>query len=192
MTSLRLGLFGGTFDPPHLGHLIVAQDVFEALGLERLLFVPAGTPPHKTDKVISPAPLRLEMVRAITAGNDAFGVSEVELSREGPSYTVDTLSHYRDLYPEAEIFFILGADQAAAFDTWQDPEKVASLATLVVMARAGAAVPVGGFSAVPVTRVDISATEVRERVREGRSIRYLVPDGVRKIIESNRLYRAGS
>jgi nicotinate-nucleotide adenylyltransferase len=175
-----------------MGHLVVAQDVVEALGLDRLLFVPAGEPPHKTEQEISSAPLRLEMVLAMAAGNDRFGVSEVELSKGGPSYTVDTLRHYRNLYPEAEIFFILGADQAAAFDTWQDPEKVASLASLVVMDRAGAGIPPGGFQSVPVTRVDISATEIRKRARAGRSIRYLVPDGVRQIIESNRLYRAES
>jgi len=189
---LRLGLFGGTFDPPHLGHLIVAQDVVEALGLDRLLFVPAGLPPHKTDRTISPAPLRLEMVRRIISGNETFGVSEVEVGRGGPSYTVDTLRHYRDLHPEAEIFFVLGADQATAFDTWQEPERVASLATLVVMARAGAGVPAGEFASVPVTRVDISATEIRRRVLEDRSIRYLVPEGVRKIIDTNRLYRTES
>ncbi|MGW8268122.1 MAG: nicotinate-nucleotide adenylyltransferase [Longimicrobiales bacterium] len=192
MTPLRLGLFGGTFDPPHIGHLIVAQDVVETLGLDRLLFVPAGSPPHKTDRAVSPAPLRLEMVEGITADNGTFGVSDFELTREGPSYTVDTLRHYRGLYPEAEIFFVLGADQAAALDTWQDPDRVAALATLVVMARAGATVPVGEFASVPVTRVDISATEIRRRVLGGRSIRYLVPESVREIIDRNRLYRTES
>lgn len=192
MTPLRLGLFGGTFDPPHIGHLIVAQDVVEALGLDRLLFVPAGLPPHKADTAVSPAPLRLEMVRSIIADNETFGVSEVELGRGGPSYTVDTLRHYRDLHPTAEIFFLIGADQAAALDTWQEPDRVAALATLVVMARDGASVPVGGFASVPVTRVDVSATEVRKRVLDGRSIRYLVPESVRKIIDRNRLYRTES
>jgi len=192
VTPLRLGLFGGTFDPPHIGHLIVAQDVVEALGLDRLLFVPAGLPPHKADTVVSPAPLRLEMVRSIIVDNETFGVSEVELGRGGPSYTVDTLRHYRDLHPTAEIFFLIGADQAAALDTWQEPDRVAALATLVVMARDGASVPVGGFASVPVTRVDVSATEVRQRVLDGRSIRYLVPESVRKIIDRNRLYRTES
>jgi len=190
--DLRLGLFGGTFDPPHIGHLVVAQDVAEALDLDRLLFVPARVPPHKTDREISPPGVRLEMVLAMAAGNDRFGVSEVELSRGGPSYTVDTLTHFRKQHPEAEIFFIMGADQATALDTWQEPGRVVSLATLVVMGRAGAGVPSGEFLSVPVTRVDISATEIRKRVLDGRSIRYLVPEGVRQIIESNRLYRAGS
>jgi nicotinate-nucleotide adenylyltransferase len=127
----------------------------------------------------------------MAAGNDRFGVSEVELSRGGPSYTVDTLSHFREQDPEAEIFFVMGSDQATALDTWQEPGRVVALATLVVMDRAGAGVPSGKFLSVPVTRVDISATEIRKRVLDGRSIRYLVPEAVRQIIESNRLYRAG-
>ena len=171
---------------------MVAQDVVEGLALDRLLFLPAGSPPHKTGKVISPAPLRLEMVRALTAGSDVFRVSDVELNRGGPSFTVDTLRYYRDLHPEAEIFFVLGADQATAFDSWRDPEILASLATLVVMARGGVQVPGVNFTSVPVTRVDISATNIRERVRAGRSIRYLVPEEVRQIIESQCLYRAAS
>jgi nicotinate-nucleotide adenylyltransferase len=192
LARFRLGLFGGTFDPPHIGHLVVAQDVVERLVLDELLFIPAGSPPHKTGKIISPAPLRVEMVRALTSGSEVFRVSEVEVSREGPSYSVDTLRYFRDLHPDAEIFFILGADQAAAFDTWQSPGEVASLATLVVMAREGLEAPSGMFTSVPVTRVDISATDIRDRVREGRTIQYLVPDSVRHIIENNRLYRAVS
>ena len=192
MSPLRLGLFGGTFDPPHLGHLIVAQDVVEVLSLDRLLFIPAGRPPHKTDRRISPAAIRLKMVQEIVAGNEAFGVSDVEVNRGGPSYTVDTLRYYRDLHPGADIFFVLGADQAAAFQAWQEPEEVAALANLVVMDRAGTGVPPGGFASVPVTRVDISATEIRRRVRRDRSIRYMVPESVRQIIEEHRLYRTES
>lgn len=192
MSPLRLGLFGGTFDPPHLGHLIVAQDVAEALELDRLLFVPAGLPPHKQDRLLTPAPLRLEMVQALVAGNDTFGVSEVELGRAGPSYTVDTLRHFSDLHTEAEIFFVMGMDQADSFQEWHEPEEVASLAHLVVLARDGAEVPEGEFRSVAVTRVDISSSAIRARVEEGRSIRQLVPEGVRQIIESNRLYRAAS
>jgi nicotinate-nucleotide adenylyltransferase len=192
VSSLRLGIFGGTFDPPHLGHLIVAQDVVEILRLDRFLFVPAGEPPHKTDRRVSPAPLRLEMVRALVAGNGAFEVSELEVARNGPSFTVDTLAHYREVHPDAEIFFILGADQAASFDTWHRPEEIPSLATLAVMDRGGSEVSGDRFMPVSVTRVDISATEIRERVRTGRSIRYLVPKNVTEIIERNRLYRAES
>jgi nicotinate-nucleotide adenylyltransferase len=190
--SLRLGLFGGTFDPPHLGHLIVAQDVAEALELNQLLFVPAGLPPHKQDRLLTPAPLRLEMVRALVAGNDTFGVSEVELGRAGPSYTVDTLRHFRHLHPQAEVFFVMGVDQAASFQEWHEPEEVAALAHLVVLSREGAESPEGNFMSTPVTRVDISSSAIRARVGMGRPIRQLVPESVRQIIESNRLYRAAS
>jgi nicotinate-nucleotide adenylyltransferase len=169
--------------------MVVAQDVLEALSLDRILFVPARVPPHKAGRRISPAPIRLEMVRAVIQGNESFGVSEVELRRSGPSFTVDTLGHFREIHPEAEIFFILGADQAASFDTWEEPERVASLATLAVMNRAGIGPPPRGFLSVPVTRVDVSATEIRARVRAGRSIRYVVPDAVREIIASHRLYQ---
>ncbi|MFO8175969.1 MAG: nicotinate-nucleotide adenylyltransferase [Gemmatimonadota bacterium] len=190
MAPRRLGLFGGSFDPPHIGHLVVAQDVVEALDLDRLLFIPAGNPPHKLDRSLAPAPLRLEMVQCLVAGDDRFGVSEVELSRSGPSYTVDTLRHYRDLHDEAELFFVMGADQAETFGSWREPETVKELATLVVMAREGMDPPSGDFVTAPVTRLDISSSAIRSRIRDGRPIRYLVPEIVRRIIESNRLYRA--
>lgn len=190
MSPLRLGLFGGSFDPPHLGHLVVAQDVAEFLNLDRLIFLPAGNPPHKLDRSLAPAPLRVEMVRSLAERDARFGVSEVEVSRAGPSYTVDTLRHYRELHPEAELFFVMGADQAVTLDSWHEPGEVSALATLVVMARDGTEAPEGDFLSAPVTRLDISSSAIRARVRNGRPIRYLVPDTVREIIESNRLYRA--
>jgi len=192
VVPLRLGLFGGSFDPPHLGHLVVAQDVTESLGLHRLLFVPARNPPHKQDRSLAPASLRLEMTRALVAEDDRFGVSEVELSRSGPSYTVDTLRHYREAHPQAELFFIMGADQALVLESWHQSRVVEELATLVVMAREGTDPPPGDFVPLQVTRIDISSSALRARVREGRPIRYLVPEVVREIIESNRLYRAVS
>ncbi len=201
MPSLRLGLFGGTFDPPHLGHLVVAQDVAERLSLDGLLFLVAGLPPHKRGEVLSPPSLRVEMARAAVAGNPLFNVSEVELDREGPTYTVDTLRHFRVVHPDAELFFLLGADQLAEFHEWQEPEGIAALVTLVVVGRDGVgpdqlppvALGSGGelnFISLDVTRVDISSSEVRARVREGLSIEYLVPEEVRRIIETHRLYRS--
>ncbi len=201
MPSLRLGLFGGTFDPPHLGHLTVAQEVAERLSLDRLLWLVAGLPPHKLGEVLSPPTIRVEMARAAVAGNPLFGVSEVELDREGPTYTVDTLRHFRVAYPDAELFFLLGADQLAEFHEWQEPEGIAGLATLVAVGRGGVdpdqlpPVALGpgeelNFMSLQVTRVDISSSEVRARVREGRSIQYLVAEDVRRIIETHRLYRS--
>jgi nicotinate-nucleotide adenylyltransferase len=200
---LRLGLFGGTFDPPHFGHLIVAQEAAERLELDRLLFVVAAVPPHKTGVKMTAASTRLEMVQAAVAGNPLFGVSDVELNREGPSYTVDTLRHFRAQYPETELTFLMGVDQLAEFHEWQEPETVADLAHLVVMGRGGIDPPnlpplepplrkVVSFGELAVTRVDISSTEIRKRVRDGCSIRYHVPGEVRTIIESNRLYQEGS
>lgn len=191
---MRLGVFGGTFDPPHVGHLIVAQEVWEALGLERLLFVPAAIPPHKAGIEVTPGEIRLRMLRAATADDPRFEVSELELQRPGLSYTVDTLRELRRLHAGAELFFIMGADQLAAFASWRAPEEVARLARLVVIGRRGLEaqdVTPGiavEYRALPVTRVDVSAREIRERVRQGRSIRYMVPDAVRRIIEEEGLY----
>ncbi len=201
MPSLRLGLFGGTFDPPHYGHLLVAQEVVERLSLDRLLFLVAGLPPHKLGAVLSPPFIRVEMARAAVAENSFFGVSEVELDRDGPSYTVDTLRQLRATHPDSELFFLLGADQLAEFHEWQEPDEIAGLATLVAVGRDGVdpdhLSPVGlgsgrelEFMSLDVTRVDISSSEVRARVGDGRSIQYLVPEAVARIIETHRLYRS--
>ena len=201
MPSLRLGLFGGTFDPPHLGHLNVAQEVGERLSLDRILFLVAGLPPHKVGEVRSPPFIRAEMARAAVAGNPLFGVSEVELDREGPTYTVDTLRHFRATHPDAELFFLLGADQLAEFHEWQEPKGIAGLATLVAVGRDGVdpgqlpRVDLGtgeelNFLSLSVTRMDISSSEVRDRVKTGRSIQYVVPEAVRELIKTHRLYRS--
>jgi len=188
---MRIGIFGGTFDPPHLGHLVMASDVHRVLALDRLVFVPAGDPPHKLGQVATPAGLRLEMVRAAVAGDDRFAVDDLELRREGPSYTVDTLREFRRRDPDGELFFLIGADALRDFRTWRAPDEVARLARLAVMERAGepASAPASlEVRDVRVTRIDISATQVRSRVAEGASIRYLVTEPVRRIIERERLY----
>lgn len=193
----RIALFGGTFDPPHVGHLIVAQDVVEALALDALHFVPAGEPPHKRDQEFTPAELRLEMVRAAVEGDPRLVASDVEMRRRGPSYTVDTLRALRELRPDDELYFVMGVDQYAALDTWKEPEAVAELARLVVITREGDE-PDGArpdvdveYTRIPVTRVDVSSTGVRRRIHLGRPIRYLVPDPVRRIIRRHRLYMEG-
>ena len=200
---MRLGVFGGTFDPPHYGHLMVAQDAVERLSLHRLLFLVAGHPPHKVNQILSPPRVRVEMTRAAVDGNPSFEVSEVEMGRKGPTYTVNTLRHFRSAYPKAEIFFLLGSDQLAEFHEWQEPEGIASLATLVAVGRNGiepgqvapVELPSGAdleFISLPVTRSDISSSEIRSRIRVGRSVQYLVPKQVREIIETHRLYRSSS
>lgn len=201
MGSLRLGLLGGTFDPPHVGHLLVAQEAYEQLSLDRVLFVVSGRPPHKIGEVVTVPELRAEMTRGAVAGNPVFEMSEAEFHREGPTYTVDTLRHFRAIHPESELFFILGVDQLAEFHGWHEPEEILRLATLVAVAREGV-VPDGlpvrelhdgqGVDYVPLTipRLDISSSEIRTRIRAGRSARYLVPDATRRIIETQCLYRA--
>jgi nicotinate-nucleotide adenylyltransferase len=189
----RIAVFGGTFDPLHIGHLCVAQDVYEALDLDRVVFVPAGAPPHRPDGAYSPGEVRLQMVRSAIEGDERFLACDLEVRRPGTSYTVDTL---RQLQGESEpdaLFLIVGADQFRAFEGWKDPMGILELADLVVVSRDGTD-PIPGapdvpHRHVPIVRVDVSSTSVRSRRRSGRSIRYLVPDGVRRIIERERLYQ---
>jgi len=192
MERRRLGVFGGTFDPPHHGHLIAASDAYAALRLDRLLLVPAADPPHKKGKVFASAEQRLRMLCAAVEGDPRFEVVDFELRREGPSYTVDTLRELRGLEPDAELVFLLGIDQFRALESWREPQTVAALARFGVLSRDGESPdPSGRFAAehVPVTRVDVSATEIRRRAAAGESIRYLVPEAVRKIVEEEGLYR---
>jgi nicotinate-nucleotide adenylyltransferase len=186
---MRLGIFGGTFDPPHLGHLVVAQEVHFLLGLDSVLWVPAAIPPHKAGQGITPGPIRLEMVRAAIAGDERFQASDVELRRDGPSYTIDTLRELHDARPDDELFLVIGADQLTELGTWRDPEEIAELATIVGFAREGED-PAGveGIRVVPVPRVDVSSTEVRRRVEAGEPVEYLVRRGVSAVIEREGLY----
>jgi nicotinate-nucleotide adenylyltransferase len=188
----RIGIFGGTYDPPHLGHLIVASEVCGALDLDRLLLIPAASPPHKRGRVHASAEQRLEMVRLAAEGDDRFLVSDLELRRSGASYTVDTLRELTQRHPGAQLFLTVGVDQLREFGTWREPEEIARLARLGVVERAGERVPREfGYPVheVPIPRIDISATEVRRRVRVGESIRYLVPEPVREYIAREGLYR---
>jgi nicotinate-nucleotide adenylyltransferase len=189
---MKLGVFGGTFDPPHLGHLVVAQEVHSRLGLDTVLWVPAAIPPHKTGQAITAGPIRLEMVRAAIKGDDRFEASDTELRRDGPSYTVDTLRQLRDERPHDELFLIVGADQLAELSTWREPEAILELATLVGFARDGEA-PAAPEAAriVAVPRLDISSTEVRARWARGEAVRYLVHGEVEAIMGRERLYSAG-
>lgn len=189
---MRVGLFGGTFDPPHIGHLIVARDACDLLHLDRIFFVPAHQPPHKLDQGVTDASLRLAMLLAATAADDRFEICEIELKRDGPSYTVDTLRQLHEERPAETFFLLLGADQIRDLHTWREPHEVARLSQIVLMSREGvAAGPKNALVAesIEVTRIGVSSTAVRQRVAEGRSIRYLVPAGVEKIIVSRGLYR---
>lgn len=181
----RLGMLGGTYDPPHVGHLIVAQDVFEGLGLDRLLIIPAGDPPHRT--AILPTEVRLDLVSQAFGGNPFFEVCRVEVERAGPSFTIDTLEWIRRTMRPAELFCVIGVDQLRLIHTWSRYEDIAQISRLAVMARDGQGPPADvapvPFEKVAVTRVDVSGSEIRRRLREGRSIRYLVPEPIRERVE---------
>jgi nicotinate-nucleotide adenylyltransferase len=184
MASGRLGLLGGTFDPPHIGHLIVAQDALEALQLERLIVVPAGIPPHRA-AVLDPR-VRFRLVVEAFRGDDSIEVADVELIRDGPSWTVDTVEWVRRELDPVDLILIVGADQYRAFHSWREPGRITEMARLAVMTRSGDDVRDTGvpFERIDVTRVDISSTRIRERLADGRSIRYLVPESIRESIET--------
>jgi nicotinate-nucleotide adenylyltransferase len=189
---MRIGIFGGTFDPPHVGHLIVASDACVALELDRLILVPSADPPHKRGAVTGTPEQRLEMVRAAVRDDPRFAVDDLELRREGASYTVDTLRALRSRYPEAELFFLVGVDQMRELHSWREPREVARLARLSVVTREGDTPDADSpfeHTVVPVTRIDLSATDIRRRIREGKSVRYLVTEEVAGMIEEFGLYR---
>jgi nicotinate-nucleotide adenylyltransferase len=190
---VNIGVFGGTFDPPHLGHLVAAQDAAVALALDRLIFVPAADPPHKRGEQVSAASVRSEMLQATIAGNPQFEISTCELDRAGPSYTVDTLRKLGEQYPKATLQLLVGVDQVRDFASWREPDEIVKLAAVVMLSRDGVDQigAKGDFvrQTVPVTRVDISSTLIRARVAAGVPIRYLVSDEVVKIIEREGLYR---
>ena len=189
-----IAIFGGTFDPPHIGHLVVAQDALDALRVRRVVWIPCGHPPHKPSWRVTSPGLRLEMTRAAVAGDDRFAVSDAEVRRTGVSYTVDTIREIVAAEPGVTPYLLIGPDQASAFRSWREPEVIARLARVVVMAPGAAAagrLPSPGVEhqALPVTRIDISSTEMRARFREGGRLRYLVPAPVRAIVEREGLYR---
>ena len=199
---MKIGLLGGTFDPVHLAHLAVAEGVWTQLDLDRVTFIPAGEPWRKADHTIAGAEHRLAMLRLAVAGNDHFDISLVEVERWGPSYTVDTLEAMHAGLPSgAELFCILGRDALFDLPNWKDPLRIVQLCRLAVVARPGyeerelaeLEVLAPGLLEhvifVEAPLLDISSTDIRRRVREGLSIRYLVPDAVAAYISDHGLYR---
>jgi nicotinate-nucleotide adenylyltransferase len=196
---VRIGILGGTFNPPHLGHLICAQEAYLQLELDRVTLIPARIPPHKRVEE-EPGPAhRLELCRAAVGEDDRFDVSDVEILRDGPSYTVDTLELLRSREPESELFLIVGGDIAAGLPKWREPERVLSLATLSVAGRRGTSRAdvdealsglAGGDRArfFQMPTIGVSSTVLRRRVHAGEPIRYYVPDAVVGYIDRHRLY----
>lgn len=196
-----IGVFGGTFDPPHLGHLILADEARQALGLERVLWVLAGQPPHKADRPISPEAVRVEMVEAAIADAGYFSLSRIDLDRPAPHYSVDTLRLLRERNPRDDYAYLMGSDSLGDLASWHQPaEFVAACDLIGVMQRPGAEAEVGALEQrIPgiseklhlfnAPLVGISGFEIRERVRQGRSYRYLVLPRVAEIVVRHGLYR---
>ena len=204
---MRLGVFGGSFDPVHYGHLLLAECCREACALDAVWFVPAASPPHKPAGDLSAADHRVEMLRLTTGGHSAFEVSTLEIERGGTSYTVDTLEEMDKQFPDADLFLLLGADMWADLPNWREPARICELATPIVVCRP----PVtevdlgllGGLIApsrreeiarlqTKMPQIDLSSSEIRRRVAAGLSIRYQTPRAVEKYIETHGLYRANA
>jgi nicotinate-nucleotide adenylyltransferase len=201
---MRLGLFGGTFDPVHYGHLLLAECCREQGRLDEVRFLPTSVPPHKQGRSLTLASVRIEMLELALAGHPAFGVEQYEADRGGVNYTVETLAHFRTQLPEAELFFLLGADMLLDLTTWREPVRICELATPLVVRRFGAEVV--DWEAlraalrpeqierirqhqVEMPPIGFNSTEIRRRVADGQSIRYQTPRAVEKYIETNQLYR---
>ncbi|MCB9453646.1 MAG: nicotinate (nicotinamide) nucleotide adenylyltransferase [Anaerolineaceae bacterium] len=196
----RVGILGGTFDPPHLGHLILAEYAADALGLTDLLIVPAGDPPHKQHEMKTPIHHRLEMLKLATQDNPSFRISRVDIDRAGPHYSLEMVRIIQQMYPEADLFFVMGGDSFHDLPSWYQPEELIRLCRLGVMRR-----PLDGIEAdmhaavlpglaartimIDAPILQISSSDIVERIRAGRSVRYLVPDIVLTYIKANRLYQ---
>ena len=189
---MRLGLFGGTFDPPHIGHLLAASDAYEALGLDRLIWIPTGTQPFKSDDVHATPVQRAEMLEAMVAGDARFMVDRLEIERGGLSYTVETLDEYARRYPDARRFLLIGADLLSQIPQWRDAGRLATLAEIVVLERDAGDEPAPralASSRLRTRRVDVSSTEVRTRSRQGLPVHGFVTDAVSRYIAAAGLYR---
>jgi len=185
---MKLGFYGGTFDPIHHGHLILAREAVETLGLDRLYFIPNAVSPHKTAIQSAPAALRAEMIRAAIENEPRFDIEDMELARPGVSYTIDTLLALRERFgAAAKFFYLIGEDNVASLATWRRIDELHHLATFVVLCRSEQSTPLPYVTLQ--RRIDISATEIRKRIANGQSIRYLVPDKVHDLIREHSIYR---
>lgn len=194
---MRIGVMGGTFDPIHHGHLVAASEAAHRFALDEVVFVPTGQPWQKAGRQISPAEDRYLMTVIATASNPRFAVSRVDIDREGPTYTIDTLRDLREVYPDAELFFITGADALSSIMSWHDWDKVFELAEFVGVTRPGYELTEDMLPQdiqervhlLDIPAMAISSTDCRERASQGRPVWYLVPDGVVQYIAKHGLYR---
>jgi len=197
-----LGIFGGSFNPIHVGHLILAEYIREEFKLRKIIFIPTGNPPHKNVSDLEKACFRFDMVKIAVGNNPFFEVSDIEIKREGISYTSDTLKEIRGKYPDEELFFICGSDSLVQLSSWHEPESIFRLAAIIAAGRAG--IPDKELEGViaefknrynariylsEAPHIGISSSEIRNRIKNGFSVRYMVPDAVAEYIAKNRLYR---
>jgi len=188
---MKIGILGGTFNPIHIGHLILAEEIREKLRLDKVIFVPTYIPPHKKSKNIAPASDRYAMIKAVIRSNKYFDVSDIEIKRKGQSYTIDTLREFKKKYPKDDMYFITGSDLLNYLEEWKDLKQVISLVKFVVATRPGYPledIP-SYIKTVAIRAVDVSAFEVRHCVKRRTSFRYLVPDAVFNYITKRKLYR---
>jgi len=200
----RIGVLGGTFDPIHIAHLAIAEEARTQLGLDKVVFVPAGLPPHKMDVHVSPAEHRLAMVKLAIADNPHFEVSRVDIDRFGPCYTVDTIALLRKEWePDVEIYFIMGSDSLADILTWHKPDRLIRLCRIVAVGRPGYRVDMDELERclpgasqrilfINSPQLDVSSSEIQRRVRAGESIKYQVPEAVERYIYEHGLYRSAN
>lgn len=197
---MRLGIYGGTFDPVHYGHLLLAETCRQELTLDEVRFIPAGSPPHKPDASVADGHARADMLDLAVSGYPEFVVDRRELKRTGPSFTVDTLAELSTELPEAELFFLMGADSLRDMPTWHQPDRIAELSTVVACNRPGLPAPtaeqvrewIGELADRTVIQqmpgTDLSATALRSRVRDGHGLRFMTPRAVETYIEQHRIY----
>ena len=191
MSKIRLGVMGGTFDPIHFGHLVAANEAASAFNLDKVIFVPTGEPWQK--QTITDSNHRFRMTQLAISGNEHFEISRVDVDRPGPTYTVDTLRDIRAQQPDAELFFITGADSISQIGTWKDADQIWPLAHLVGVTRPGHSLevpksPHGAVSLLEIPALAISSTDIRARVKAGKPIDYLLPEAVIDYIQQNNLY----
>jgi len=190
----KIGFLGGTFDPIHSGHLILAQQLLEQFQLDRVIFIPAATPPHKDDRSVSLTQHRFEMTRTAIEDNPLFEISDIELKREGKSYTIDTIKKLKELYPGSDLFLLGGSDILTEFETWKDPEKIFQEVKVVIGIRPGYDKIDSDnefFKKSIIAEIDglqVSSTQIRRKVREGKTIKYLVPLKIEEYIIAKGLY----
>ena len=188
---MKVGIIGGTFNPIHIGHLILAEEAREKLGLDKVIFVPAYLPPHKDGTDIARASVRLAMVKTAIKGNRYFSVSDIEIKRDGRSYTIDTIKALKKIHPHDELYFIIGSDLLNYLEEWKDLGEIIKMVKFIAATRPGyplEKIP-SYISTMPIRAVDVSGFQIRQAIKENKSFRYLVPEAVFRYITQKRIYQ---